>query len=209
MASKPPQFWSQFHWQILICSPLFPLIDITVPTPTSSRIEFKEPITGERLSLSLIDTPGLPKTDMIVHYINAQYEAALGLTPIDRYALNVLTNKVNVIPCLGKSDLLTIKQFTQLRNPIMQDLRANDIHIVALPEDPDVEYEPETLKLNTDLRELLPFAIINDKELDPLLPADEMANLNVSATNPMRKAGGPLGRKIPMGHHGSGESGTL
>ncbi|KAJ3413199.1 hypothetical protein HDV05_008333 [Chytridiales sp. JEL 0842] len=240
--------------------PLFPLNDITVPTPTSSRIEFEEPITGERLSLRLIDTPGLPIpvnihkqllnpsllaaadaeyrataknwTDMIVHYIDAQYEATLveeskvrrnpkspdfqthlclyfldpqtclatkGLTPIDRYALKVLTSKVNVIPCLSKADLLTTKQLTTLRTMIIDDLQANDIPIFAFPEDPEVEYEPETLKLNADLRALLPFAIINDEELDPLSPTDELANLSISATNPMRKQGGPLGRRYPWG----------
>ncbi|KAJ1557698.1 hypothetical protein HK405_015381, partial [Cladochytrium tenue] len=168
---------------------VFPEAILSAPTPTAARVEFYEELTGERVSLRLIDTPGLvlppaihlyarqqaelaPEAaaaqdreleavalkwcEPILAFIDAQYEATLheeskvrrnpkspdfqthaclyfldpqvvlssrGLTPLDRHALRKLAARLNVIPVLGKADLLTRRQLVAARKLVVDDLR--------------------------------------------------------------------------------------
>ncbi|KAJ3328433.1 hypothetical protein HDU76_009969 [Blyttiomyces sp. JEL0837] len=257
---------------------VFPINEISTPTPTSARIEFEEEVSSERISLRLVDTPGLaipvnihkqlaaiangtpvsPRTagtmtttdpavldrefqsiasawaDTIIQYVDAQYEATLieeskvrrnpkspdfqthaclyfldpticlatrGLTPIDRYAMKKLASKMNVIPVFGKADLMTTKQLTAVRKMVSDDIRSNDIGIFAFPEDPeeDGDADPDLIALNQQMRSLLPFAVVNDEELDALAPAPPPSALPSTSALPLRNGGGALGRLYPWG----------
>ncbi|KAI8851826.1 Septin-type guanine nucleotide-binding (G) domain-containing protein [Chytridium lagenaria] len=242
----------------VLLSAIFPGADITAPTPVKARVDFEEEVSGERISLRIIDSPGLPIpvnihkdtttsesefealghtwATTIIQYIEAQYEATLleeskvkrnpkspdyqihaciylldpqlclasrGLTPIDRHALKRLCTRVNVIPCLGKADLLTSRQLKSLRTYVIDDFRKNQIPIYAFPEDAEGDHEDDLVKLNAELRGLLPFAVINDEELDPstnnLNPLPSTSAILAASTASLKHGGGPLGRAYPWG----------
>ncbi|KAJ3191148.1 hypothetical protein HDU67_005983, partial [Dinochytrium kinnereticum] len=129
--------------------------------------------------------------------------ASKGLTPIDRHALKRLCTRVNVIPCLGKADLLTSRQLKTLRGYVMDDLKKNQIPIYAFPEDAEGEYEEDVARMNAELRALVPFAVINDEELDPsssnLNPTPSTSAILAASTATLKHGGGPLGRAYPWG----------
>ncbi|KAJ3191423.1 hypothetical protein HK101_007717 [Irineochytrium annulatum] len=243
----------------VLLTAIFPGDDISAPAPIKARIDFEDEYGGERLSLRLIDTPGLPIpvnihkepyleadlanmakkwSDSIVAYLESQFEATLreeskvrrnpkspdyqvhaciylldpsiclasrGLTELDRIALRKLCTRVNVIPCLGKSDLLTTRQLKSVRGWIMEDIRKSDIGVYAFPEDTDVDNEDgaDLARLNAELRSLMPFAIVNDEELDPsannISPVPASSAILSASTALLRRAGGPLGRNYPWG----------
>ncbi|KAJ3117972.1 hypothetical protein HDU96_004648 [Phlyctochytrium bullatum] len=239
----------------VLLSAIFPGSDITAPTPVKARIDFEEESSGERISLRLIDSPGLPIpvnihkgapnnpeyeaigtkwASMIIQYIEAQYEATLmeeskvrrnpkspdfqihacvymldpqvclasrGLTPIDRVALQRLCTRANVIPCISKADLLTSRQLRSVRQYVMDDLRRNQIPVLAFAEDP--EMDDDMIKLNAQMKALMPFAVINDEELDPstsnLNPAPATSAILAASTATLKHESGPLGRTYAWG----------
>ncbi|KAI8819901.1 Septin-type guanine nucleotide-binding (G) domain-containing protein [Fimicolochytrium jonesii] len=231
---------------------LLPPQDITEPTAAPARIEFVvDPSAEERISLRVIDTPGVPiptnihrNTDnseqhvesamphvsSLVDFLTSQFERSLleeskvrrnpkspdyqihaclyfldpqvcfacgGLTSIDRYALEQLCAHVNVIVCLGKADLLTVRHLQSLRSMVIDDLATYGIPVFAFPEDPDVEYDKAAIALNEQLRSMLPFAIINSEEAEPEVPQnDEDLIAPLPKTEPKPRV---LGRKYPWG----------
>ncbi|TPX57807.1 hypothetical protein PhCBS80983_g03602 [Powellomyces hirtus] len=234
---------------------ILPPEDLAEPTPAPARIEFEtDPITGERISLRLIDTPGIPipanihrdisddKSDVhvksivphvasLVGFLTQQFERTLleeskvkrnpksqdhqvhaclyfldpqvcfachGLTPIDRYALEQLCARVNVIVCLGKADLLTVRHLRQLRNMVIDDLARFAIPVFAFPEDPDIEYDAAAIALNEELRGMLPFAIVNSEEAEPenIEPEDHDLIAPLPKAEPKPRI---LGRRYPWG----------
>ncbi|KAJ3108483.1 hypothetical protein HDU97_001190 [Phlyctochytrium planicorne] len=243
----------------VLLSAIFPGSDITLPTPVKARIDFEEEVSSQKISLRIIDTPGLPipvnvhkdsKTpeaefetkavmwaSSITQYIEAQYEATLleeskvrrnpkspdyqihaciylldpqiclasrGLTALDKHALKRLCTRVNVVPCLGKADLLTSKQLKSVRQFVMDDIKKNEIAIFSFPDDLEADYEDEEIsKISAELRSLLPFAVINDEELDPsagnLTPNPSSSAILAASTATLKHSGGPLGRSYPWG----------
>ncbi|TPX62447.1 hypothetical protein SpCBS45565_g07017 [Spizellomyces sp. 'palustris'] len=228
---------------------ILPPDDITAPTASAGRIEFEIDQPGERISLRIIDTPGLPIprnihkdqdhnekhvkaakpfVTSLVSYLEAQFEATLleeskvrrnpkspdfqihaclyfldpqvcfacrGITAVDRYALEQLCSRVNVIVCFAKADLLTVRRLRTLRNLVVEDLARFGLPVFAFPEDPDVEYDKDAIELNEELRAMLPFAIVNaeEHELEDDAPEDDDASI--------RKNESPriLGREYPWG----------
>ena len=127
--------------------------------------------------------------------------ASRGLTTIDRRLLARLSQRVNVIVCLAKSDLLTVRQLRALRTYIQQDIAKHQIPVYAFPdvvdeddEDGDGGVDPDVADLNAQLRSLLPFALVNAE--DP-----EEFSLDNPAANGDAKADGsrPLARAYPWG----------
>ncbi|KAJ3285602.1 hypothetical protein HK104_009403 [Borealophlyctis nickersoniae] len=97
--------------------------------------------------------------------------ATRGLTAVDRHLLSQLTTRVNVIVCLAKSDLLTVRQMQSLRRWIKEDIAKSQIPVYAFPdetegEDGDEEsvVDPDAAELNAHLRALLPFTIVNAED---------------------------------------------
>jgi cell division control protein 11 len=185
---------------------LFPL-DSNQITPSSCRIECDDPF-GDKLSLRLIDTPGLDipngihrapassiealqsmaysYADKLLNYIEKQFQQTLeqetkvnrvkgsdgqvhclyyfmnpdiilgskGLTIMDKIVLGRLCERVNVIPCLAKSDLVTVRDLKQIQECIKRDL---------------VEFELGVYDFGTDeedevLRQKIPFCMVNSEE---------------------------------------------
>ena len=52
-----------------------------------------------------------------------------GLTSVDQITLARLSEKVNVIPCIAKSDLLSVRQLANVKKLIMDDIKKYDIGI--------------------------------------------------------------------------------
>ncbi|KAJ3186577.1 hypothetical protein HDU85_007397 [Gaertneriomyces sp. JEL0708] len=202
---------------------------IHTATPSSGRIDFDSD-NGERISLRIVDTPGIPipvnihkeegrveeyvkvavpSVRNILSYLEAQFEATLleeskvrrnpkspdyqihaclyfldpqacmacrGLTAVDRYALEQLCQRVNVIVCLAKADLLTVRHLRTVRSYVVDDLARYAIPVFAFPEDPDVEYDKSSLQLNEELRNTIPFAIVNAEDPDPTPPRSPRAD---------------------------------
>ncbi|KAJ3149232.1 hypothetical protein HDU89_003948 [Geranomyces variabilis] len=121
-----------------------------------------------------------------------------GITPIDRYALDQLCARVNVIVCLGKADLLTVRHLGQLRNMVIEDLARFAIPVFAFPEDPDVEYDRAAIALNEELRAMLPFAIVNSEEAEPETVAVDDVDI-IAPLPPQEREPRVLGRRYPWG----------
>jgi septin family protein len=185
---------------------LFPL-DGNQVTPSSCRIECDDPF-GEKISLRLIDTPGLDipngiyrapassidalqsmahaYADKLLTYIEAQFQQTLdeetkvlrtkgadsqvhtvfyfmnpdiilgskGLTIMDRIVLSRLCERVNVVPCLAKSDLVTVRDLNQIHESIKRDLAAYELKVYDFTDDEEDEF----------VRQKVPFRIVNSEE---------------------------------------------
>ncbi|KAJ3015304.1 hypothetical protein HKX48_004676 [Thoreauomyces humboldtii] len=235
---------------------LLPPDNLAEPTPAPARFEFDiDPSSGERISLRVIDSPGIPipanihrdadsadkneehvrgvipHVTGLVRFITGQFERTLleeskvkrnprspdyqvhaclyfldpqvcfacnGITSIDRYALEQLCSRVNVIVCLGKADLLTTRHLRALRNMVIEDLARYAIPVFAFPEDPDVEYDEDAVALNEELRAMLPFAIVNSEEPDPE-PVERDDDDLVAPLLKTEPAPRILGRRYPWG----------
>ncbi|KAJ3576759.1 hypothetical protein NP233_g201 [Leucocoprinus birnbaumii] len=85
------------------------------------------------------------------------------LREMDIELMKRLSPRVNVIPVIGKSDSLTPKELKAFKNRIMEDIEHYDIPIYNFPYDPE-EDDEETIQDNTELRALLPFAVVGSEE---------------------------------------------
>ncbi|KAI6030975.1 Septin-domain-containing protein [Pisolithus marmoratus] len=74
-----------------------------------------------------------------------------------------LSPRVNVIPAIGKADSLTPGEFRGFKKRIVEDIEHYDIPIYDVPYDIE-EDDEETIQDNSELRALLPFAIIGSEE---------------------------------------------
>lgn len=57
-----------------------------------------------------------------------------------------LNNKVNIVPVIAKSDVLTKKEVTRLKKRVMEEIEANGIRIYPLPDcdsDEDDDYKEQ------------------------------------------------------------------
>ncbi|KAJ3215359.1 hypothetical protein HK099_006419 [Clydaea vesicula] len=99
-------------------------------------------------------------------------ESCGGLTPIDRIVLTKLTQILNVIPCIGKADLISTKHLSNLKKLVMKDIVHHQIPIQTFQEplsDSEDDELSDTLQganTSNEYAELLPFAIINGEEED-------------------------------------------
>ncbi|KAJ1553897.1 hypothetical protein HK405_006589, partial [Cladochytrium tenue] len=126
----------------------------------------------------------------------AAVTAARGLTQLDCYALRALSSRVNVVPVLGKADLLTRRQRAAVRALVIDDLRAHGIlpsiygFDQPIPpagggpttarvanngggdEDDDADEEeeeeddPDVVAALAALQKMVPFAVVTDEALD-------------------------------------------
>ncbi|KAJ3314979.1 hypothetical protein HDV04_004779 [Boothiomyces sp. JEL0838] len=81
--------------------------------------------------------------------------ASKGLTIMDKVVLEQLTEKVNVIPCLAKSDLITVRDLQLIKGYIRNDL--GNLAIYSFPE--------EDLEEEVYLQSMIPFCMVNSEEL--------------------------------------------
>lgn len=77
-----------------------------------------------------------------------------GLSPLDFSTLKALCTRVNVIPCLSKSDTVTLRQFSKIQTYLRNSFE-NIEHIYDFAEDEDSNL----------LRSLVPFRIFSAEEM--------------------------------------------
>jgi len=85
------------------------------------------------------------------------------LREIDIELMRRLSPRVNVIPVIGKADSLTPSELRGFKKRIMEDIEHYDIPVYNFPYDVE-EDDEETIQDNSELRALLPFAIIGSEE---------------------------------------------
>lgn len=74
-----------------------------------------------------------------------------------------LSPRVNVIPVIGKSDTLTPSELAAFKRRVMEDIEHYEIPVYNFPYDVE-EDDEETIVENSELRALLPFAIVGSEE---------------------------------------------
>uniref|UniRef100_A0A2S2PUK1 Septin n=1 Tax=Schizaphis graminum TaxID=13262 RepID=A0A2S2PUK1_SCHGA len=87
-----------------------------------------------------------------------------GLKPLDIELMKKLHNKVNIVPVIAKSDVLTKKEIQKLKKRILEEINANGIKIYPLPDcdsDEDEDYKEQVKQL----KEAVPFAVCGANQL--------------------------------------------
>ncbi|KLO13965.1 septin [Schizopora paradoxa] len=84
------------------------------------------------------------------------------LREMDIELMRRLSPRVNVIPVIGKADSFTPSELKGFKKRIMEDIEHYDIPIYNFPYDVE-EDDEETIEDNSELRALLPFAIIGSQ----------------------------------------------
>lgn len=78
-----------------------------------------------------------------------------GLRAIDLITMKQLDNKVNLIPIIAKSDMITKSELTKLKSKINSEILNNGIKIYKFPTD-----DQEVKEINTKMNEVTPFAVV-------------------------------------------------
>ncbi len=87
----------------------------------------------------------------------------LRLRILDIKAMKALSKRANVLPIIGKADMLTDEELKLNKRLIREDIDKHQIEIYDFNSDLDEEYE-EILGNATSLRDLVPFAVIGSNE---------------------------------------------
>ncbi|EPQ60898.1 Septin [Gloeophyllum trabeum ATCC 11539] len=85
------------------------------------------------------------------------------LREMDIELMRRLSPRVNVIPVIGKADSFTPSELKGFKKRIMEDIEYYDIPIYNFPYDVE-EDDEETIQDNSELRSMLPFAIVGSEE---------------------------------------------
>lgn len=85
------------------------------------------------------------------------------LREMDIELMRRLSPRVNVIPVIGKADSLTPSELKAFKKRIMEDIDHYDIPVYNFPYDVE-EDDEDTIQDNSELRALMPFAIIGSEE---------------------------------------------
>ncbi|KAG0234990.1 hypothetical protein BGW42_005945 [Actinomortierella wolfii] len=85
------------------------------------------------------------------------------LREIDIELMKRLSPRINVIPVIGKADTFTPTELAEFKKRVMEDIEHYNIPIYNFPYDPE-EDDEETIEENSELRALLPFALIGCEE---------------------------------------------
>ncbi|CCU97998.1 unnamed protein product [Malassezia sympodialis ATCC 42132] len=94
------------------------------------------------------------------------------LREMDIELMRRLSPRVNVIPVIGKSDSLSPSELLEFRKRVMEDIEYYGIPIYNFPYDEDEDH-PDTIAENSELRSLLPFAVIGSED-HVVTPTGEM-----------------------------------
>ncbi|KIY44536.1 GTP binding protein [Fistulina hepatica ATCC 64428] len=91
------------------------------------------------------------------------------LRELDIELMRRLSPRVNVIPVIGKADSLTPSELKGFKKRIIEDIAHYQIPVYDFPYDVE-EDDEETIQENSELRAMLPFAIIGSNEEVSLVP---------------------------------------
>ncbi|KAL3856595.1 hypothetical protein ACJMK2_011330 [Sinanodonta woodiana] len=82
-----------------------------------------------------------------------------GLRPTDIAVMKLLHNKVNIVPLIAKSDVLTKAEVKRLKERIMKEIKENQISIYQFP-DCDSDEDEDFKEQDRALKEAVPFAVV-------------------------------------------------
>ncbi|KAI8867424.1 cell division/GTP binding protein [Ramicandelaber brevisporus] len=85
-----------------------------------------------------------------------------GLRPLDIEVLKRLTEVVNVVPVIAKSDTLTLEERIAFKSRIKEELAFHQINVCPYPSDEDDE---EDRALHTSIKDLIPFAVVGSEDV--------------------------------------------
>ncbi|GAA5970701.1 hypothetical protein JCM8115_006001 [Rhodotorula mucilaginosa] len=85
------------------------------------------------------------------------------LRELDIELMRRLAPRVNVIPVIGKSDSLTPSELQAFKRRVMEDIEHYNIPVYNFPYDVE-EDDDETIQDNSELRAMMPFAIVGAEE---------------------------------------------
>ncbi|KAJ1018931.1 hypothetical protein NDA16_004734 [Ustilago loliicola] len=84
-----------------------------------------------------------------------------GLRPIDVTVMKKLSDVVNVVPVIAKSDSLTMDERDLFKERIRAEMQYNNIRVYPFDND---DYEEEERELNERIRTLIPFAVVGSEK---------------------------------------------
>ncbi|KAI4265925.1 MAG: hypothetical protein LQ337_008923 [Flavoplaca oasis] len=87
-----------------------------------------------------------------------------GLRELDIELMKRLSPRVNVIPVIGKADSLTPAELAESKKLVMEDIEHYRIPVYNFPYDIE-EDDEDTVEENSELRGLMPFAIVGAEEV--------------------------------------------
>ncbi|XP_070204669.1 septin-2-like isoform X1 [Littorina saxatilis] len=82
-----------------------------------------------------------------------------GLKPADIAVMKKLHNKVNIVPLIAKSDMLTKPEQKRLKQRIIEEIDNNDIQIYEFP-DCDSDEDDDFKQQDKELKAAVPFAVV-------------------------------------------------
>lgn len=85
------------------------------------------------------------------------------LREIDIELMRRLSPRVNVIPVIGKADSMTQSERASFKKRVMEDIEHYGIPVYNFPYDVE-EDDEDTIQDNSELRALMPFAIVGSEE---------------------------------------------
>jgi len=100
-------------------------------------------------------------------YLDAQHMETnrnCRLRELDIELMKRLSPRVNVIPVIGKSDSLTPTELAESKKLIMEDIEHYRIPVYNFPYDVE-EDDEDTIEENSELRNLMPFAVVGSEEI--------------------------------------------
>ncbi|KAK3084955.1 hypothetical protein FSP39_022047 [Pinctada imbricata] len=82
-----------------------------------------------------------------------------GLKPLDVFMMKQLHNKVNIVPLIAKSDILTPKEVKRLKTKVLEEVQNHGINIYQFPEC-DSDEDDEFKEQDKALKSAVPFAVV-------------------------------------------------
>jgi septin family protein len=89
---------------------------------------------------------------------------ANGLTAIDIITIQKLAERVNLVPCLSKADLMTVKQLEKIKKAIRNDIDEHNLPIYMFDDDEDDDQDIKDQ--NAMFRNMIPFVLVNAEETE-------------------------------------------
>lgn len=85
-----------------------------------------------------------------------------GLKPIDIVVLKKLTETANVVPVIAKSDSLTLVERESFKRQLQEEFAYHKLKLY--PNDAYEEYDEEDRRINQQIKQMLPFAIVGSEK---------------------------------------------
>ncbi|VEU23907.1 DEKNAAC105249 [Brettanomyces naardenensis] len=98
----------------------------------------------------------------VLYFIAPNY---YGLSNLDVQVLKKLTEVVNVVPVIAKSDTLTLDERTNLKRVLQDQFSHYNLKMYPYNNQYDDRLSSEEVQFNKDIRSMLPFAVIGSEDI--------------------------------------------